>query len=94
MPSISIKVHRCNDPEPAFQGPPPNYQGELEFQNCTLIEQGTGSGGTAIGFGVTDLATGNTYFVQTSAAILRGIVSALYGAETNWAENPVENIYK
>lgn len=89
---LKIKVHRCDQKDPAW--PDITAEKELEFKNCTIIEQGMSGGGTAIAFTLTDPTTGMHYVVQTSADILRSLVGGIKGAEENWAENPVENVWK
>ncbi len=92
MPILNIKVHRCNQKEPAWPGL--ETEKELEFENCTIIEQGMSSAKTAVMFTLTDPATGKHWVAQTSADILRSLVAGIKGAEENWAENPVVNIWK
>lgn len=92
MPSLKIKVHRCDQKEPAW--PDLKSEKEYAFENCTVVEKGMSSGETAIMFTLTDPETGKHYIAQTSANILRSLMGAVKGAEEHWAENPVKNIWK
>jgi len=51
------------------------------------------SGKTAVMFTL-KAPDGTLYAAQTSVDILRGLMGAVKGAEENWAENPVKNIWK
>lgn len=94
MPSLSIKIHRQNEPDPAFPVPRELYGGEMVLVNATVMENGMESGGVAVGFGLYDPVTRHTYFAQTSESILQVLISAINGAKEHWKENPVPNIYK
>lgn len=91
MPHMNITIHRCDLKVPSWDF---DFDKELAFNECVIIEQGMGSGKTAIAFAFKDSATGKNYVVQTSADILRSLVAAVKGAEEHWAANPVENIWK
>lgn len=92
MPMLNIKIHRCNQKEPAW--PDLKAEKELEFKNATIIEQGTTSGGGAVMFTIADPENGKLYVAQTSVDILTMLMGAIKGAEENWADNPVENVWK
>lgn len=92
MPDLAIKVHRCNEIEPAW--PDQQIESELRLTHATIIEQGMGSGEIAVAFTITDPETGKMWVTQTSAAILKGLVAGIHGAEERFAEYPVPNIWK
>ena len=94
MPSLSIKIHRCNESEPAWPEQAGKIEKELEPTHATIIEQGMASGEIAVALTLTDPSTGQMYFAQTSAAILKSLVAAIVGAEARFAEHPVPNIWK
>lgn len=93
MPHLAIKIHRHNDPDPAFPVNPDDIAGTLEFQNCSVMESGMQSGRTSLFFGLQD-AAGKWYFVETSAGMIDMLAACIKGAEANWLENPVPNIWK
>lgn len=92
IPSFNIKVHRCNDETVAFPGI--ELQKELEFGKVAIMEQGMASGQTALAFFFKDPDSGKYFVAQTSAQLMHALLSGVKGAEDNWAENPVENIWK
>lgn len=92
MPHLNIRIHRCNEKEPAW--PDQQLEGELQFDKCTIIEQGMSSGEPSLAFTLVDPATGKEYMAQTSVGILDMIQGALNGARAHWKENPVKNIWK
>ena len=92
MLQLDIRVHRCDQKEPAW--PDQKNDGELHFRRCTIIEQGTSGGLTSIAFTMTDYTTGKQYVAQTTVGLLEMLMGAIRGAEGNWADNPVENIWK
>lgn len=91
MRHLSIKIHRCNQEEPAWDD---KFELELELDRCTIIEQGMGSGEPAIAFSMVDPSTGKRWVAQTSATIIDNLAAAIRGAKGFWAKNPVENIWK
>lgn len=92
MLHLDIRVHRCNVKESAW--PDQKVDGQLEFGKCTIIEQGTSGGLTSVAFTLTDHGTGKQYMAQITAGLLEMLMGSVRGAEGNWAENPVENIWK
>jgi len=45
-------------------------------------------------FALKDPETGKMYIAQTSYGIIDMLWHAVKGAEANWADNPVENIWR
>jgi ABC-type proline/glycine betaine transport system substrate-binding protein len=92
MPHLDIRIHRCNEKEPAW--PNQKVETELKFGQTAILEQGTTGGNASITFALTDPATGKVYAAQLTAGLLDMLYSAVKGAKEHWLENPVENVWK
>lgn len=85
MPNCKLKIHDKGTPPIEIDGLKPDYKnGELD--TCVILEGGMASGKTSITFHIID-QDGNSTIVQTSAAILDGILACRAGAEQRWANN-------
>lgn len=93
MPHLEIKVHRHNDPDPIFGELAESTDGEMELHGAAILESGMRSGKTSVSFFVKD-EKGKYHIVQTSAGIIEMLMGAIKGAEANWRDNPVRNIWK
>jgi hypothetical protein len=85
MPNCKIKVHDKGTPPVEIDGLKPDYKNG-EFDTCVILEGGMASGKTSLTFHIID-QDGKSIIVQTSAAILDGIIACRLGAEQRWAAN-------
>lgn len=92
-PTLEIKVHRHNQEKAVFSEISQQVVGELRLDKADILESGMSGGKTSVTFFVVS-ETGDYYVIQTSAGILNMLTSAIKGAEGNWADNPVPNIWK
>jgi hypothetical protein len=79
MPELNIKICAVGDPT-AF--PEILASGKGEFYGVAILERGMKSGRPSLGF-IVRTKQGD-FAVETSAAIIEGLVQAIKGAEQRW----------
>lgn len=85
MPNYKIKVHDKGTPPVEIDGLKPDYK-QGNFDTCVILEGGMASGKTSLSFHIVT-QDGESIIVQTSAAIVEGILACCKGAEQRWAAN-------
>lgn len=82
--ALCIRINEVGDP-PSF----PELSGKLahegRLQHVAILQGGMESGRTSVSFFVT-LPDGKVVLAQLSADLLKGVVSAINGAEERWKE--------